>query len=268
MRSLLAEISADYSVRVSKASPTRSCIVRERLVHDRCNRGSEFAPTETTELSFLKNYHLACSCVCWRVELADRSPVCGTLVPRQNKASATTPENLKAPSTSSLKENFSLSLFHPQRFPSRALVDRAMDDVEVSVSATPIVLLRELKLSDSGKTEYRANALSADHLAHPARLSNSDRVKKPGNMVYGGRWVKSSGSFLGMEKSAPRHRFSVPFLPVDGISAVPHYFTDGVHCCAMSTTVEAFGIDWPVSPKKLLRNCGSGRIAPLSPTNT
>lgn len=157
---------------------TRSSILCTRLAHYRGNAGKKFSAMVVAGFSFRESRYLTCSCPCWNVDCTSRSPSCETIVPGQNAAPARTFRERASRSSLPMEGVFSPALLHPHKTPLPAPVNTATDVVEGRVSTTSDIRSPISKISNSVKTEYREDVLSADHAARAARLIDSDMSKK------------------------------------------------------------------------------------------
>lgn len=108
------------------------------------------------------------------------------------------------------------------------------------------------RISDSEKTEYKAEVPNAYSPAHGAHRNGLDHVEKLPNTVGESRRVNVYGSFSMAEKNPLSDRLSVSFLAGKGKLVIPVYLVEGFHRRAVSETVNGFGIDEAGFPKQPL----------------
>lgn len=174
----LAKCFVHYCVSVITPSSSRSCIVCDRPIHDRCDANKKFAAMKTTKLSLLQNHHLACSCAYWSVEYANSPRSRGVSVQGKETASVRAlQKEFAPPSTSLLGKIFSLAPLHLQKVPPPAPVRTATDVVEVSVP-TACTSPPVSQISAFVKIEYRVDGLRAGQPAQDASLNDRNPLKK------------------------------------------------------------------------------------------
>lgn len=75
------------------------------------------------------------------------------------------------------------ALLYPQSVLPPAHVGKSEDVVKVLVYFTSTICSLVCKIFDFQKTEYRADALSADHPAQASRLTGLEHLEKPRSMA-------------------------------------------------------------------------------------
>lgn len=240
--SSLAECSASYWVSVSKPSSTRSSVVCDRPVLDRCDAGSRTAPMEVTKLSLWESQYLACSRACWNAELANRSRKHKVFVLVPDAARVVSSKELAPSSTSSLEGKSSHVPLRPPRTSPLAPVDTLTDVLKALIS-TVTIPPPVFKISDFEKIEYRANFLNADHPAQASCFTDPGHVEKLSIVFRESKWWSKFGSFSVARKSSLSDRLSVLFSAFGGRLILPLYPCDGFHRRATSRTVGDSVID-------------------------